>query len=99
MKRSVAVGFWLLFAVQIALHVWIGDVVVGTQRGDGTSLFLLRGNPETWIRVSPLTYWLHLIAKYAMGVACLAAAGWALWQWMYDKDFKSEAATQARKRR
>lgn len=89
MSRSLATGFWLLFGASTALHFWIGGVVVETKHEAGQIYVLLREDRTNWIPVSLATYWAHFVAKYAMFAACISAAVWAAWRWLWHGGFKN----------
>ncbi|WP_300029318.1 hypothetical protein [uncultured Roseobacter sp.] len=89
MSRNLAIGYWLLFGASIVLHLWIGGVVVETKNEAGQNYLLLREDRTNWIPVTPATYWAHFVAKYTMLAACLSAAVWAAWRWLWHDDFKN----------
>ena len=89
LSRNLAIGFWLLFGASIALHFWIGGVVVETKYEAGQNYILLRDDRTNWVPVSTATSWAHFVTKYTMFAACLSAAVWAAWRWPRHGNFKN----------
>jgi len=89
MNRYLAIGFWLLFGASIALHFLIGAVVVETKYEAGQNYILLREDRTNWVPVSTATYLAHFVTKYTVFAACLSAAVWAAWRWLWHGTFKN----------
>ena len=81
-KLRVA-SFWLLLAVGIILHLWIGGVVVDYKVEGSQHLMKLRDQPGEWTSVSTTGFWAYLIVKYSMLAVCASVAAWVLWRWLW----------------
>jgi len=86
-KRTLGLGFWMLFGAYLALHFFIGGVVVDTKIEGSQHFIMLRENRNDWLPVSVATYWAQLVTKYAMLAAGLGVASWVLWRWLWHGDW------------
>ncbi|MCV6586624.1 MAG: hypothetical protein OIF47_13920 [Marinibacterium sp.] len=77
--RILATAFWFVFGASVALHFWIGDVVVDRNIDGAQFYLLLRGDRAHWMQVSYATYYASFGVRYAsilLGIVIVAAAVW-----------------------
>lgn len=89
MNRNLVIGIWTLFGIAVALHFWIGGVVVETKLEEDQHYVLLRKDRQNWLPISFATYWAHIITKHAMLIVCIAAVSWAAWRWLRHGSYKN----------
>ena len=85
LSTVIPLVFWVLFAVFVGVHLWIGGVVIDHKYEDGQNYFLLRENKSAWAPVGIFTYLAHVVSKTTMFSFCLCGLSLAAWRWLWHK--------------